>query len=472
MNTGTNNGQPLQGRTLTLDSAEPSTEYARCLLRSLGAEVVSSTDQPADVNTAIAIAKDWASSGLIPLTGTPAQPMQGPAAIPSAARGALDALKQLAGQGRLADLDGARLLTERAAFMQLSRQGQVSANGSCQLLKAKDGWIALNLARDDDWQLLAAWLENPLPSISWQAVSGLVATKPLTLLLERGRLLGLPVASVRSPGQPGSNWFSVSGAAPAATANKHARPLVVDLSSLWAGPLCSHLLLQAGARVIKVESDNRLDGARSGNSDFFDLLNAGKQSAVFRLSTERGRRQLKALLAEADIVIEGSRPRALQQLGIDAEQLVNSVPGLTWVSITGYGRSLPEANWVAFGDDAAIAAGAAADMASAGGQLPLFCGDALADPLAGIHAAVAALAYWQGGGGLVDLSLCNVTGYCLDFYPQVDRGQVVAVEGGWQLIIDNCRFAVDVPTLRSADNAAVAAGCDTRRILEEFNLPC
>jgi crotonobetainyl-CoA:carnitine CoA-transferase CaiB-like acyl-CoA transferase len=113
-------------------------------------------------------------------------------------------------------------------------------------------------------------------------------------------------------------------------------PLVVDLSSLWAGPLCSHLLQLAGARVIKVESSTRLDGARFGSRPFYDLLNSGKQSVALDLSTNSGRQQLQRLLWRADIVIEGSRPRALRQMGIDAEQLVCSVPGLTWVGISEY----------------------------------------------------------------------------------------------------------------------------------------
>ena len=88
-------------------------------------------------------------------------------------------------------------------------------------------------------------------------------------------------------------------------------PLVVDLSSLWAGPLCAHLLGLAGARVVKLESTRRPDGARSGPPDFFSLLNAGKASVALDFGTRCGRGKLRRLLERADIVVESARPRAL-----------------------------------------------------------------------------------------------------------------------------------------------------------------
>jgi crotonobetainyl-CoA:carnitine CoA-transferase CaiB-like acyl-CoA transferase len=221
--------------------------------------------------------------------------------------------------------------------------------------------------------------------------------------------------------------------------------------------------------VIKVESEKRPDGARGGNANFFDLLNAGKESVVLDLSSGKGRAQLRSLLAKADIVVEGSRPRALKQMGIDAQELLDTVPGLTWVSITGYGRTEPEANWVAFGDDAAAAAGVA--MATA--VPPLFCGDALADPLTGMHAALAALAFWQGGGGvLLDLSLRNVTAHCLNYHCDIARGLVVKKKGKWQLELDEESFEVKPPLVRQPLSRAPKLGSDTTQVLTEFGIPC
>ena len=186
------------------------------------------------------------------------------------------------------------------------------------------------------------------------------------------------------------------------------RPLVVDLSALWAGPLCCHLLQIAGARVIKVESTRRPDGARKGPAEFYDLLNAGKESVALDFHDPNHLDVLQQLIEYADIVVEASRPRALVQLGIDAGALVERRPGLVWVSITGYGRGDPEGNWCAFGDDAAVAGG----LVSGGRERPLFCADAVADPLTGMHAAAAAVAAWRAGiACLLDIALARVAAY-------------------------------------------------------------
>lgn len=464
MNSKPHHFLPLKGRDISIKSTDLSSNYSINLLASLGAQL----DCRNNVNQADAV-RDWAESGLVALTGYPDCPMQGPAAIPSTAIGALEALKLIAKQHCLSGLNGARLLSERAAFMQLHRQGQISANSSCRLLKAKDGWIALNLAREDDWSLIPAWLECAGLDASWLAVIEKVVLLPVSQLVERGRLMGLPVAPAESDFKEQDLWFSIAASGKRKEHGSDTQPLVVDLSSLWAGPLCSHLLLKTGARVIKVESKKRPDGARQGNKDFFDLLNAGKESVVLDLSQDKGRQQLLLLISKADIVIEGSRPRALKQLGINAEELVKTEPGLTWISVTGYGREEPEANWVAFGDDAAVAAGVAMSTT----EPPLFCGDALADPLTGIHAALAALAFWQGGGGvLVDLSLRGVTAHCLNFCSDVERGEAITDGDGWQLALGEKKFPVKFPECRYAETKAAIFGRDTEKIVKEFQLPC
>ena len=196
--------------------------------------------------------------------------------------------------------------------------------------------------------------------------------------------------------------------------------VVADLSSMWAGPLCARLLGLAGATVIKVESPARPDGARSGNREFFDWLHAGHRSLSVDFATEAGRTVLTSLLEVADVVIESSRPRALAALGA-APGMISHPPGQVWLSITGYGRSTPER--VAFGDDAAVAGGLVGWPADdwAGGEGtgsegvgregagPVFCADAIADPLAGACGALAvALSRSAGGGELIDLPMRDV----------------------------------------------------------------
>jgi crotonobetainyl-CoA:carnitine CoA-transferase CaiB-like acyl-CoA transferase len=187
-------------------------------------------------------------------------------------------------------------------------------------------------------------------------------------------------------------------------------PRVIDLSSLWAGPLCGRLLGAAGASVTKVESAHRPDGARAGPPEFFRLMNEGKEEETVDLATAPGRADLRELLAGADVVIDSSRPRAMEQLGVDVEAEVRR--GAVWVSITGYGRTGPWRNRVAFGDDAAVAGGLA--VAAGSVEAPRFWGDAVADPAAGLFATEAVLASLHvGGGHLVDVALREVVGHLL-----------------------------------------------------------
>jgi crotonobetainyl-CoA:carnitine CoA-transferase CaiB-like acyl-CoA transferase len=116
---------------------------------------------------------------------------------------------------------------------------------------------------------------------------------------------------------------------------------------------------------------------------------------------------LRDLFRIADVVVEGSRPRALEQLGIDAREIVEHGPRV-WLSITGHGRGEPERNWVGFGDDAAVAGGLIAWENGA----PCFMGDAIADPLTGVAGAAAVLAALKDGGRwLIDFNLAGVAAH-------------------------------------------------------------
>jgi crotonobetainyl-CoA:carnitine CoA-transferase CaiB-like acyl-CoA transferase len=181
---------------------------------------------------------------------------------------------------------------------------------------------------------------------------------------------------------------------------------VVDLSSLWAGPLCSRILTEAGAKVVKVESSTRPDASRDGDGAFFDWLHAGQEFASLPLEEPSGVADLVALLEQADVVIEGSRPRALDRLGIVPAEIVARRPGTVWLSITAYGRCGPWRDWAGFGDDAAVAGGLV-DLDAAG--VPSFVGDAVADPLTGLlAAAIVTDAVGRGGGVTIDVALREV----------------------------------------------------------------
>ena len=348
-----------------------------------------------------------------------------------------------------------QLLGERAAILGLQRRGAVSAGGACRLLHCADGQLALNLAREDDWQLLPAWLERPADN--WETVARALLDRSCAPMVARARLLGLAAAQSVAPTAL-RDWYKTVRLAPAAQPPRRSA-LVIDLSALWAGPLCTQLLGQLGARVIKVESATRADGARAGSPQLFDLLNANKQSVALDLASASGQRQLHELLQRADIVIESARPRALEQMGIQASDMVRAGAGRVWLSITGYGRDAPMRDWVAFGDDAGVAAGLSWLLREASGYMA-FCGDAIADPLTGLHAALLAWTAWaQGGGVLLDVSLYGVVARCIAAGCTSDQSGSPPD-----------RSEVLPPRARPALGSAAALGTHTSEILLEFGI--
>lgn len=409
-------------------------------------------------------AQAWAESGLMALTGTASgPPRMCPAPVAACADGVMLALAGLAPEAGLGAPDGARFLTERAAIFGHGRNGAISPGGSCRLLPAADGWLAVNLPRDDDWDMLPAWLE--MPAADWDGVASAIATRGASACVQRARLMGLAVARADAlPPSPAHGWVK-SSTLGAAVPHPRRRPVVLDLSALWAGPLCGHMLQRLGARVIKVESVTRPDGARRGPPAFFDLLNGGKASVALDLGSGRGRRRLRDLIARADIVIESTRPRALRQLGIVPERLVRRLPGLTWVSITGYGRSPARSEWVGFGDDAGAAAGLSRLLQLATGEM-LFCGDAIADPLTGLHAALAAWAGHRAGGGrLLSLSLRDVAASCAGFARPASTDALRRRQAEWTRVVDG--RVPDVPRPRPVTDQAPALGAHNNQWLTE-----
>lgn len=440
--------------------------HARALLADLGEAEHSPIAAPTD-HPAVA----WALSGAMALTGrADGPPRVCPAPLASCADGALAALAYIAGSPALAGLRGATLLGERAAIAGYGRNGRISPGGACRLLRVADGWIALNLARPDDWEMLPALVGRDIAR-TWPALEDAVRSEAAEPLVAQGRLLGLAIAASAPPAKA-DRWFSIVAEPNPQEPPRRAAPLVIDLSGLWAGPLCGHLLGLAGARVIKMEAIGRPDGARFGPIAFFDLLNSGKESAVLDFRTSAGRDQLRWLLGRADIVIESSRPRALAQLGISAEEIVAEHPGLTWIGITGYGRSGEAANWIAFGDDAGVAAGLSALLPEPDGS-PIFCGDAIADPLTGLHAALAAWSRWRSGkGGLISLALRDVTAWCATFDEPSSVAAASERELAWTRLLGERGIVAAPLSARKAAEPARPLGADTDSVLSELGAAC
>jgi hypothetical protein len=301
------------------------------------------------------------------------------------------------------DLDW--LVNGRATLLGLHSHGQTSANGTCRLLPTAHGWVAVNLPRPTDVEALPAVAEEVIGDEDpWSFVARFAARRTAEEVADRCQLLGVAGARLEDPAIDGSRAAVLRRCGPA-DADRRAR-VVVDLSSMWAGPLCAHLLGRVGMHVVKVESIRRPDGARFGDTRLFEWLHEGHELRTLDFDDPEGHRDLAELVHEADVVIESTRPRALRQLGIDANDFVASRAGRTWVSITGYGRSGAAAHRVAFGDDAAVAGGLVTYDEQ---QRPAFCADAIADPMSGLFAAATAYrSITTGGGHLVDVAMAAV----------------------------------------------------------------
>ena len=334
----------------------------------------------------------WGSSGLAYLTGQPDGPPDfSRANVLSRAERVAAAIGDRTGVA----VDAVSLLAGRAAILGLTRRGRVSAGGASRLLAARDGWCAMTLSRPDDVAAVPALLEaDEVPADPWPSLERWAATQSGREIVERAALLDIPAACL---GEAAARPPMVRALGSRAPRRELPGLLVADLSSMWAGPLCGRLLAGAGATVVKVESPRRPDGTRAGNPAFFDWMNGQKLSYCIDFDSDTA--ALRGLLAVADIVIEGSRPAALARRRLGPDD-VGPRAGRIWLRITGYDDARP-----AFGDDAAVGGG----LVGADPTGPVFCGDAIADPLTGLEATLAvAESLDRGGGELIAVSMAAV----------------------------------------------------------------
>ncbi len=171
---------------------------------------------------------------------------------------------------------------------------------------------------------------------------------------------------------------------------------VLDLSRVLAGPVCSMMLGDLGADVIKVERPAAGDETRGwgppfdpdGESAYFLSVNRNKKSLAADLSVAEDRRLIENLIAEADVVLENFLGGALARLGINADDLLDRNPSLIWCTISGFGPDSPRPGY-----DFVVQAecGWMAITGERDGS-PMKSGIALADVVAGKDAAIAILA--------------------------------------------------------------------------------
>jgi crotonobetainyl-CoA:carnitine CoA-transferase CaiB-like acyl-CoA transferase len=201
---------------------------------------------------------------------------------------------------------------------------------------------------------------------------------------------------------------------------------VLDLSRVFAGPLCGQVLADFGAEVIKVEHPGRGDdtrdwGMRIGKTEttYYNSMNRNKRSITLDLQSPEGLQIIHDLLPQCDVVIHNFKTGGAEKLGLGYEQLKAIRPDLIYCAVAGYDASGPEAKRPGYD---LVIQGEAGLMALNGEaeQPPLKFGVAVVDLVTGMHAAQAVLAALfrrerTGKGRLIEMALYDcgimVTGY-------------------------------------------------------------
>ena len=267
---------------------------------------------------------------------------------------------------------------------------------------------------------------------------------------------------------------------------------VLDLSRVLAGPLCTMMLGDLGADVLKVERPGAGDETRGwgppfddrGTSAYFLSVNRNKRSLAADLANPADADLVKRLIGESDIVVDNFRPGALSRLGLDADRMLEEHPHLIWCTITGFGEGTERPGYD-------VVVQAESGWMSISGEpegAPMKVGVALADVIAGKDAAIAILASLvargrTGAGRRIVISLVhsaiaslvnvaqnvlvsgsearrwgnahpNLVPYQL--FDAADRPMIVAVgsDAQWQA----CARALELPELAAAPHLHTNAG--------------
>ncbi|MDP7468690.1 MAG: CoA transferase, partial [Alphaproteobacteria bacterium] len=166
---------------------------------------------------------------------------------------------------------------------------------------------------------------------------------------------------------------------------------VIDLSRILAGPYCTMVLAELGARVIKVENPDGDDARRIGpfiedRSAYFMSLNRGKESIALDLRDEKDRNLLHKLLEKADVLVENFRPGAMEKLGLGWETLHSRYPRLIYAATSGFGHSGPYSERAAY-DMVVQAMGGIMSLTGHPGGPPTRVGTSIGDIAAGLFTA-------------------------------------------------------------------------------------
>jgi CoA:oxalate CoA-transferase len=201
------------------------------------------------------------------------------------------------------------------------------------------------------------------------------------------------------------------------TAGPFAGLLVIDLTRVLAGPYCTMMLAELGARVIKVENPHGGDDARQfdpfidGKSAYFLSLNRGKESIALNLKGAADRDLFLAMVRRGDVLVENYRPGTLERLGLGYDRLRQVNPRLIYAAVSGFGHTGPWSHKPAY-DMIVQALGGLMSVTGQPGSPPTKAGTSIGDITGGLFCAlgIASALYHRektGQGMKVDVSMLD-----------------------------------------------------------------
>ncbi|MEO5698586.1 MAG: CoA transferase [Burkholderiaceae bacterium] len=206
---------------------------------------------------------------------------------------------------------------------------------------------------------------------------------------------------------------------------------VVELGQLIAGPFAAKTLADFGAEVIKIEPPGAGDPLRQwrllhkGTSVWWQVQSRNKQSVVLDLKDPASRDTVRALIAEADVLIENFKPGVMETWGLTHEALSATNPGLIMLRISGYGQTGPYRDRPGFGV-VAEAMGGLRHLTAEPGRVPVRVGVSIGDTLASLHGVIGILMALQhrhasvsadaprGRGQVIDVALYEAVFNCME----------------------------------------------------------
>jgi formyl-CoA transferase len=199
---------------------------------------------------------------------------------------------------------------------------------------------------------------------------------------------------------------------------------VLELGQLIAGPFAARTLGDFGADVIKIEPPGAGDPLRKwrllkdGTSVWWQVQSRNKRSVALDLNDPAAQESVRALAAEADVLIENFRPGALEGWGLAPEDLMAANPRLVVLRISGYGQTGPYRDKPGFGV-VAEAMGGLRHLSGEPGRTPVRVGVSIGDTLASLHGVIGVMMALHerqrsGRGQVIDVALYEAVFNCME----------------------------------------------------------